>query len=153
MTAIGRRSVLVASLIVPTAHIPLALAVDALPDQRRIQLRASRRVRAGQDAGELPRRAEVVDALDAVHVAGGDRMDGGQVRRASGGRVAGADRFEHGVGTAQAGRGGDGDDGVVADQLGRFAGRQNGDGAHEGMTFRVGVTWDGGSRRSRAAEA
>jgi putative membrane protein len=34
MTAIRRRSVLVASLIVPTAHIPLALAVDALPDAR-----------------------------------------------------------------------------------------------------------------------
>ena len=97
-------------------------AVDALPDQRRVQLRAARGVRAGEHAGELPRRAEVVDALDAVHVAGGDRMDGGQVRRASGRRVAGADRLQHGVGAAQAGRGGDGDDGVVADQLGRFAG-------------------------------
>ena len=34
MTGIKRRSVLVASLIVPTAYIPLALAVDALPDAR-----------------------------------------------------------------------------------------------------------------------
>ena len=34
MTVIGRRSVLVAPLIVPVAHIPLALAVDALPDAR-----------------------------------------------------------------------------------------------------------------------
>ena len=34
MTAIGRRSILVASLLVPMAHIPLALAVDALPDAR-----------------------------------------------------------------------------------------------------------------------
>ena len=34
MTAIGRRSILVASLLVPAVHIPLALAVDALPDAR-----------------------------------------------------------------------------------------------------------------------
>ena len=34
MTGIKRRSVLVASLIVPTAYIPLALAVDALLDAR-----------------------------------------------------------------------------------------------------------------------
>ena len=34
MTAIGRRSILVASLLVPTVRIPLAFAVDALPDAR-----------------------------------------------------------------------------------------------------------------------
>ena len=34
MTGIRRRSVLIASLIVPTAHISGALAVDALPDAR-----------------------------------------------------------------------------------------------------------------------
>ena len=34
MTGITRRSILVASLIAPMAHIPLALAVDALPDAR-----------------------------------------------------------------------------------------------------------------------
>jgi putative membrane protein len=34
MTAIGRRSILIASLLVPVVHIPLALAVDALPDAR-----------------------------------------------------------------------------------------------------------------------
>ena len=34
MTAIGRRTILVASLIVPTAHVSVALAVDALPDAR-----------------------------------------------------------------------------------------------------------------------
>jgi len=34
MTGIRRRSVLIASLLVPTAHVPLALAVDALPDAR-----------------------------------------------------------------------------------------------------------------------
>ena len=32
--AIGRRSLLVASFLVPAAYIPLALAVDALPDAR-----------------------------------------------------------------------------------------------------------------------
>jgi putative membrane protein len=34
MTAIGRRSLLVASMIVPAAHVSSALAVDALPDAR-----------------------------------------------------------------------------------------------------------------------
>ena len=34
MTAIGRRSLLVASMIVPTVHVSSALAVDALPDAR-----------------------------------------------------------------------------------------------------------------------
>lgn len=34
MTAIKRRSVLVASMIVPTVYVPLARAVDALPDAR-----------------------------------------------------------------------------------------------------------------------
>ncbi len=34
MTGITRRTVLVASFIAPMAHIPLALAVDALPDAR-----------------------------------------------------------------------------------------------------------------------
>ncbi len=34
MTGIRRRTVLVASFIAPMAHIPLALAVDALPDAR-----------------------------------------------------------------------------------------------------------------------
>jgi len=34
MTAIGRRSLLLATMIVPTVSVPLALAVDALPDAR-----------------------------------------------------------------------------------------------------------------------
>jgi putative membrane protein len=34
MAVIGRRSILVVSLLVPTAYVPSALAVDALPDAR-----------------------------------------------------------------------------------------------------------------------
>ena len=92
------------------------IIVDQLPDQRRVQLRAAGRVGAGQHPAQLPRAAQVVDALDAVHVAGGNRVQGGQVCRGAGLGVPLPDCLQHSIGTAKPGRGGDGDDGGVGDQ-------------------------------------
>ena len=50
------------------------------------------------------RLGEMVDALDAAHVAGGDRMQRGEVARMAVGVEALADRRQHGVGTAEAAR-------------------------------------------------
>ena len=55
------------------------IVVDQLADQRRVELGAAGGVGAGEHSAQLPGSAQVVDPLDAVHVAGGDRMHGRQV--------------------------------------------------------------------------
>ena len=82
---------------------------DHLPDRRRRHRGRAARVGAGQHPGEQALLRQVVDALDAVHVAGGDRVDGGEVAGVAGAGEALADGGEHRVGAAEAARGADGD--------------------------------------------
>ena len=89
---------------------------DHLPDRGRGHRGRAARVGAGQHLGEQALLGDVVDALDAVHVAGGDRVDGGQVARVAGRGEALADGGQHGVGAAEAARRADRDDGAVGDQ-------------------------------------
>ena len=63
-----------------------------------------------------PVLGDVVDALDAVHVAGGDRMQRRQVARVALGVEARADRGQHRVRAAEPARGADRDHRAVGDQ-------------------------------------
>jgi len=54
------------------------IIVDQLPNEWRIQLRAAGGVGAGQHPAQLAGSAQVVDAFDAVHVTGGDRVQRGR---------------------------------------------------------------------------
>ena len=78
-------------------------------------------------AGDHPRQqtvaGNVVHALDAVHVAGGDGMQGRQPLGMTLCRKTIAKRFQHLVGTAEARRGGYSDDGAVLDASDRLGSR------------------------------
>ena len=72
-----------------------------------------------------PVLGDVVDALDPVHVAGGDRMERGQVARVALCVEARADRGQHPVRAAEPGGGGDRDHGPVRDPRRRRLGRDD----------------------------
>ena len=94
------------------------VAGDHLPDCRRLGRRRARRIGTGQNAGEASRLREVVDALDAPHVARRDRMKGRHVPRMTFGLEPFSDRSQHGVGATERRRRGDGDDRAVGNEAG-----------------------------------
>ena len=98
------------------------VAGDHLPDLRRLGRRRARRIGPGENAREAPGLGEVIDALDAPHVAGGDRMQGGDVARMPLGVEARADRRQRRIGTAEPGRGRDRDDRAVGNETGGVGG-------------------------------
>ena len=98
---------------------------DHLPDGRHGQRRRAARVRAGEHARQQARLRDVIDALDAVHVAGGDRMQHGQPPRLAFVIEALAERPQHLVGTAEPARRADGHDVVRADERGRLRRRDD----------------------------
>ena len=78
--------------------------LDRGDDLRRRGRRRAARVGAGDDAADLPGRRQVVDAVDAVHVAGGDRVEEGQVAALAARRVALAEGPQDSVGAAEPAR-------------------------------------------------
>ena len=110
---------------------------DHRPDFGRLAFRRA----GGIGAGENPRQAaglgEMVDAGDPPHVAGGDRMKGGQIARMAVVVEAPADRRQHRVGAAEPRGGGHGDDRPVRDQAGCFVGGHH---ARKGHRYNPGST-------------
>ena len=60
------------------------------------------RIGAGDDPLDLPRVGEVIDPVDAVHVAGGDGVEERQVAALAVGGEPGPEGREHGVRAAEA---------------------------------------------------
>ena len=81
------------------------VARDHLPDLGRLGRGRARRIGARENAREASRLGEMIDALDAPHVPGGDRMQGGDVARMALGVETRADRRERRIGTSERGRG------------------------------------------------
>ena len=71
-----------------------------LPDLRRLHRGRAGRIGATDDAVDQARLGEVVDTLGAEHVAGGDRVDGGDVAGMTSCREAPTDRGEDRIGAA-----------------------------------------------------
>ena len=95
---------------------------DHLPDSRRLGRGGAGGVGAAKRLLQQAGLGQMVDALDAPHVAGGDGVQRGQVARMTLRLEARADGGEHRVRTAEAGGGGDGDDGAVGDEVCCFSG-------------------------------
>ncbi len=89
---------------------------DHLPDRRRRHRRRPARIGAGDHGLQQAPARDVVDALDAVHVAGGDRQEEGQVARPALAGEALADRREHPVGAREPRRRARRDDRAVRDE-------------------------------------
>ena len=102
---------------------------DHCPDRRRRSRRRAGRIGSGQCFFEQSRLRKVVDAIDAVHVSGGDGVERGETLGMAGLAKPPADRSEYRIGTAEAARRGNSDDGIVGYQAGGIAG---GDDLHHG---------------------
>ena len=89
---------------------------DQPPDRRHRQRRGAARIAAGDHALQKARPGEMVDAGDAVHVPGADRMYRGQSARPALARETLADRLQHPVRRVQAARRADRHDRAVRDQ-------------------------------------
>ena len=99
--------------------------LDHPADRGRLCRRGAGGIGAAERAAEQSRPGEVVDALDGVHVAGGDGVKRGQVARTAGLVEARADRLEYGVRTAEARGGRHGDGRAIANDAGGFAGGED----------------------------
>jgi hypothetical protein len=95
------------------------LVADHGADARRLERRRSARIRATDHPGEHAGLGEVIDALDAVHVAGADGHDDGQAARPALGAEARAQRREEGVRRVQSGRAAHREHGAIRHQRGR----------------------------------
>ena len=94
------------------------IVADHLPDPRRLGGGGAGRIGAAQGALQQARLRQMIDALDAIHVAGGYRVQRGDVARMTFGVEALADRGKHGVWAAEAARRRHRDDHAVLDQAG-----------------------------------
>ena len=94
------------------------IAGDHLPDLRRLGRGRARRIGPGENTRKAPGLGKVIDSLDAPHVPGGDRMQGGDIARMPLGVEARPDRRQRRVGTSERGRGRDGDDRAVGNETG-----------------------------------
>ena len=92
------------------------VAGDHLPDCRRFGGRRARRIGTCQNPGETSRFREMVHALDAPHVARGDRMEGREVPRMTLRLEALSDRSQASLGAPERRRRGDRDDRVIGNE-------------------------------------
>ena len=126
------------------------VVADHLPDERRLGGGRAGGIGAGEHAGEAAGLGEMVDALDAPHVAGGDRVQRGEVARMALGVEPRADRREHRVGAAERRGRRHRDDRAVGDQAGRLSSGKDARLGHGGSQASMSI---GVSRPDRAASS
>ena len=103
-------------------HVPggKLLVEDHLPDEWRLGIAGAGGIGAADDLRQHARLGDVIDALGAKKVAGGDRMDGGEAARMSLAVEALAQRLQHGIGAAETRGRIDGDDRAIPDEFCRL---------------------------------
>ena len=74
---------------------------DHVPDRGHRQVRRTGGVRPGDDARQQPLLRQMINPLDAIHVARRNRVQGGQAARVALGQIARANRCQHLVGAPQ----------------------------------------------------
>ncbi len=99
-----------------------AVAGDHLPNFRRLGLRRPRWIGPGEHARQAPVLGQMVDALDAPHIASGDRVQRRQIARTAACIEASPDCREHSVRASQTRGRRHRDDGAVGDEFGRLGG-------------------------------